>query len=81
MIDNNIVSPCHMDMVKYTGVENSGVEYYAQVAPEFRVCRGMVEARILADLIPKDNALWTYLEGQFYADEPHGDIVDLKELL
>lgn len=51
--DDRFITPCHMDMVKYTGIENKGVELYAEVAEEFKVCRGMVLSRMRSGVHPK----------------------------
>ena len=36
----NAVFPCHMDLKKVVGSDNSGVEIYVSVVDTFMVCRG-----------------------------------------
>ena len=84
LIQNNIVSPCHMDMVKYTGSENKGVEIYAKVAPEFKVCRGLALARI-KDGFSHDSDVWYHVE-DFIRMHPHPTdksvaLIELKDIL
>ena len=81
MLKKDIVSPCHMDLEQFDGcTSNKGVEIYAEVAKEFKVCRGLVEARLLAG-IPSVSPVWKYLEAEFDKGELCGDIVDLREIL
>ena len=81
MLEDGRISPCHQDLRKYEGcTENSGVEIYAEIAPEFKVCRGYVEARLLAE-IPSVTPIWKYLEAEFDKGDLCGDIVDLREIL
>ena len=44
-MNGNYITPCHADMVKYTGSKNKGVEIYAEKAKVFKVCKGMVLSR------------------------------------
>ena len=81
MLKKDIISPCHQDLAKYDGcTENTGVEIYAEVAEAFKVCRGFVEARLLAE-IPSVTPIWKYLEAEFDKGELCGDIVDLRDIL
>lgn len=78
MLVRGTISPCHQDLAKYDGcTENSGVEIYAKVAKEFKVCRGFVEARLLAE-IPSVTPVWKYLEAEFDKGDLCSDIVDLQ---
>ena len=58
IVDNYTITPCHMDMVKYTGSENKGVEIYAKVAPEFKVCCGYALARVHYEDRPLLSSVW-----------------------
>ena len=40
IVQHNAVFPCHMELKKVVGSDNSGVEIYASVVSEFVVCRG-----------------------------------------
>lgn len=84
LIYRNIVSPCHMDMVKYTGSKNRGIEKYAEVAPSFKVCRGIALARVRYEF-PHVSAVWHHIEEQLQL-HPHPDdetieLVRLEDIL
>ena len=80
MIKTGTISPCHQELVKYSGSEDSGVEIYAKEAPVFKVCRGYVESRILGDVISKD-PLWVMLNHKFEQDGYSDVVVNMKDIV
>lgn len=66
----NYITPCHMVMVKYTGIENKGVELYAQQADVFKVCKGMVLSRF------KSFAPSSPLYTELYVEALHDTSID-----
>ena len=80
MIVKGTISPCHMEMVKYTGCENKGVEFYARVSPEFMVCRGFAEAR---KHLTHPHDVWYHIEDlmQINPLKKKPDLVSLYEVL
>lgn len=77
-IKKGVVSPCHMEMMKFTGVANKGVEYYSKVSPVFVVCKGL--ANVVND-IEHEQPIWGYIGSLMNELPKENDLMSLKEVL
>lgn len=80
MLDKGIISPCHQDLAKYSGSTTKGVEMYAQIAPEFQVCRGYAEMR---KDVSHPHDVWYHIEDLMERNPLKQDvkIAKLKDIL
>ena len=74
-IETGVVSPCHMEMMKFTGIANKGVEYYSKVSPVFIVCKGSANATT------NTQPVWRFIKQQLLTLAKEDDLMNLKEVL
>ena len=80
MLKKGIISPCHQELEKYSGSTTQGVEIYASKAPQFKVCRGYVEARVSSG-VPAKGVLWKHIYSEFNKGKLNPDVVVLEDIL
>lgn len=42
--------PCHLELKKITGSENTGVEKYIEEVDEIKICRGLIECMYISGI-------------------------------
>jgi len=62
VVNTQTIFPCHMELKKVTGSENTGVESYMASEEEFRVCRGYLESLAKSDVEPRYELLRKLIE-------------------
>ena len=80
-MDERKVTPCHQEMVQYTGIANRGVEQYAKTSPVFKVCRGMVISRLKSGAPVSDaNILYNKMYDEVFTNKSDRfvDIVEIE---
>jgi hypothetical protein len=53
-LKNGIIFPCHLELEKVTGSENTGIEEYIEAVDKIKICRGLVMSMYKSNLKPKN---------------------------
>ena len=73
------IFPCHMELKKVTGSENTGVEIYCETVKEIRICRGLIQSMYKSVIEPKNKAIEKLYE--LVKDDDMSNVMNIDEVV
>lgn len=74
IVNRQILFPCHLELKKVSGSENTGVEQMEDV----KICRGLVESLVVSNIKPKHHEMQKLMN---QIDEPNENIMEINDAL
>jgi hypothetical protein len=81
IIENQILFPCHLQLKAVTGMENLGVEIYAEEANTFKVCYGYVASLHKSGILPIHHVMKSLFDSLDIESDEYKKVMTLEETL